>query len=56
MLFSAELCGARLLEDSSSAGANVWHKSSIPGPELQLFNYTAGHGEVLKPGGIGSGQ
>lgn len=34
LLFSAELCGARLLEDSYSAGANVWHKSSVPGPEL----------------------
>lgn len=56
MLFSAELCGTRLLEDPSSAGANVWRKSSISGPQLQLFDYTAGRGEVLRPGGTGSGQ
>lgn len=54
LLYSAQLCGTRLLEGSSSAGTNVWHKSSIPGPQLQLPDYFAGRGEVLRLGGIGA--
>lgn len=55
-VFVVELCGTGLLEDPSSIGANVWYKSEIPGPQLQLSDHSAGCGKVLKPGGTGSRQ